>query len=730
MHRQSGFHPVNPNSIRRALEEDARRHYPQIALPAGRTRRRAASRRQERQRRPGGLRWQDRVLLIIGIVLMAALLLRIETASAQVLDSDEDWGMQFIGDGGVRHALALNTNMHVEITGMTARVMVVQSFRNDGGAWAEGVYRFPLPDGAAVDRLWVQVGGRILEGEIQEREHATRVYQQARASGQTASLVEQERVNQFKTSLANIGPGEEVKVMIGFLANVDYQYGVFRLRLPTTFNRRWGGDRQPGLVSAAPTPMLTSVSSTPERRFELEIDLKTDIGFAEVSSRYHEVEVESVSDGYRISLDGPEQRTDRDFELTWYPDLQSAPQSSLLTWDDGDDVYAQLMLVPPAEEWLHPQPREVIFIIDTSGSMEGESLGQARSALMRGLDALDDGDRFNLVQFNSVTEVLFEDSVPADSAHVQQAREYIQRLTANGGTVMAPALEAALSMREFPGLMRQVVFVTDGSVGNEHELLGQIADQLGESRLFTIGIGSAPNSWFMRKAAEVGRGSHTHIGNLEEVEERMSMLWTRIRLPAISSVCVDWGMDAEYYPEIIPDLYAGAPLWVIARLPSEPRNIELCGELNGLPWHHEVKAKPGYGNDTLASLWGRAKIESLQDSLVFGADPDLMRLEVTEVALQYHLLTPHTSLVTVDKTPARLPGEALETANLASLLPAGSSGAVAGFPGTATGWQTQMVLSLLVLTVAGWLFWSPGAPMPTVRFLPVVLSRRLVRRSG
>jgi Ca-activated chloride channel family protein len=713
MQRNSSFHPVNPQSIRRSLEADARRHYPHIATTTGR-------RQPRRDSRPRGLRWQDRVLLVIGIVLMALLLLRIETASAQTTAAADPWGIQFTGEGQVHTSMALETVVHVEVTGMLARVLVVQSFRNDGGAWAEGVYRFPLPDGAAVDRLFVKVGDRVLEGEIQEREAANRIYQQARAAGQTTSLVEQERANQFKTSLANIAPGEDIQVMLGFIVNVNYEFGVFSLRLPTTFNRRWGSEQQPGLGATAATPVLVSAAATPGHAFDLEIELRTDLGFAAVESRYHDVNIESTGDGYRIRLADPTAQTDRDFELAWYPDLQSAPQSSLLTFDDGDSVYAQLMLVPPAEQWLDPQSREVIFIIDTSGSMEGGSLTQARSALLRGLDELDNQDHFNLVQFNSATDSLFPHSVPASAANLQQARDYLSLLNANGGTVMAPALDAALSMDEVPGLTRQVIFITDGSVGNETELLSQIAGQLGDSRLFTIGIGSAPNSWFMRKAAEIGRGDHTHIGQLDEVEERMSMLWTRIRLPAISDICIDWGIEAEYYPEIIPDMYAGSPLWVIARLPSEPLYIELCGELNGAWWSHEVKARPGLGNDTLASLWGRAKVEALQDSLVFGADPELMRLEVTEVALQYELLTPYTSLVAVDKTPVRAPGEALESSQVPSLLPAGSSSSVAGFPSTATGWKTQLALSFIVLLVAGWLFWSPGAR------LPVALSRRLI----
>ena len=383
-----------------------------------------------------------------------------------------------------------------------------------------------------------------------------------------------------------------------------------------------------------------------------------------------------------------------------------------MTWDDGDAVYAQLMLMPPAVTALDPQPREVIFIIDTSGSMEGASLVQAKAALMRGLEQLGEHDRFNLVQFNNKTESLFKESVPATSVYIQQARQYIHVLVANGGTMMAPALTQALTMPEFPGLMRQVVFVTDGSVGNERELLAHIANLLDDSRLFTVGIGSAPNSWFMRKASEIGRGSHTHIGKLDEVEERMNGLWTRIRLPAIQDICVDWGQPAEFYPEIIPDLYAGEPLWLVARLRAYPSQIELCGQLNGQYWSHQLPPGSLPGNDTLATLWAHKKIEALQDSLAFGADPGLMREQVTQVALDYRLLTPYTSLVAVDRTPVRQTGETMATGHIPSLLPAGNSTHTAGYPATATGWKTQLSLSFLVLLVAGWLFWNPGTRMP------------------
>jgi Ca-activated chloride channel family protein len=193
-------------------------------------------------------------------------------------------------------------------------------------------------------------------------------------------------------------------------------------------------------------------------------------------------------------------------------------------------------MVPPLPESVSLQPREVVFIIDTSGSMEGQSIDQARSALRKGLNQLRDADYFNVLQFNSNTELLFRESVPVTRANLALADDYIGTLVANGGTVMAPALRAAFTLPPQDGLLRQVIFVTDGSVGNESELLSAVAEQLGASRLFTISIGPAPNSGFMRKAAEIGRGSHTHIGKLEEVETGMTRLWSHIRTPALSDI--------------------------------------------------------------------------------------------------------------------------------------------------------------------------------------------------
>jgi len=706
---------IQQSSIRDALEQRAWTQNPGMTN-------RMADRQRHHKNRHGRtdrtMRWQDRVLLILCAVLLVLIIIRTETAIAD----EQVWGLQLQSDAGVYTELAIDTGIQLEITGLVARVEISQKFTNRGSHWAEGIYRFPLPQGAAVDRMTVRVGDRVLEGEIQEKETARRTYQKAREAGKTASIVEQQRRNQFETRLANIGPGEAIEITISYLQNVSYSDFSYHLRLPMTFTPRW----EPGLSSIArqtatvqPAPRLVSAHSTGGHNFKLQANLVSAVEFAAIESRYHDVDIRQVDNGYRIELLNPGEVADRDFELSWTPLLQSHPSASLTTFNDGESVYAQLMLAPPLTDAIDPQPREVILIIDTSGSMEGASLAQAKAALSHALNSLGPDDYFNLLEFNSNTEQLFDQSVPVTKTALYVAQNFITGLTANGGTDMAPALRMALGIPDMPQLMRQVVFITDGAVSNEAELLQMVAEELGNSRMFTVAIGHAPNSWFMRKAAEIGRGSYVHIGKPDDVNEQMSALWGRIQLPALTDICVDWGDSAEYFPEIIPDLYAGEPLWLLARLPSEPTMIGLCGNLNGQDWNLTVNgwdaAAGGSGGDNLAKLWARKKIEALEDSLMFGSDPELTQLKITGLALDYGLLTRHTSLVAVDKTPRRHSGEALAQSDIPGLLPAGSTTRLAGYPPTASGWVSQLLLSLFVLLLATSMLVFSGSRLPMTK---------------
>lgn len=698
-------------SIRDRLEADAQRNYPQLVRRLDGTRLRPPPRR--------ALRWEDRALLIISALLLLLLIIRVETTRADA-PGEALFGLEFISSTeGTQRDIALDTDIQVEVTGLTARIRVEQYFQNTGQNWAEAIYRFPLPAGAAVDRMKVQVGDRLLEGVIEEKETARRQYTQAKASGKLASLVEQQRPNQFETRLANIGPGDEIRVEISFLTQVDYRDGSFSLQIPLTFTPRWYDGQ--GAVS----PLKFAGGDSPQDELPLDdhyltldVDLHSGMDLASIESRYHDVDIHPSLDGYRIFLADPDTRSDRVFELNWTPVFGSVPESTLSTYDDGEAVYALLMLAPPLAEAISPQAREVVFIIDTSGSMEGTSMEQAKAALILGLEFLGPDDRFNLVRFSSDSEKLFDESVPVYPAYLEQARDFIGNLSANGGTVMAPALSMAMNLPQQDGLLRQVIFVTDGSVGNENELLLQIGRQLRDSRLFTVSIGSAPNTWFMRKSAGIGRGAHTHIGKPDEVEEQISALWGRIENPAIQNICVDWGMQADFYPEVIPDLYAGEPLWLYARLPREPINVTICGELEGRYWEMNSRVMPGAGSDNLATLWARSRIEALEDSRIFGSNPDEIRLQALETALDYGLLTQYTSLVAVDRTPARPTSAALDSEHIPSLLPAGS-GMASGFSQTATGWVMQLVLGLLCLGIASAMLLY----LPTRRPVPATRSR-------
>ena len=671
-----------PFSIRQRLESDAWRRHPDFAARMARR----PTALPERRR----LCWEDRILLILATLLMLLLIVRVETARAD----EAFYGIEFGAGPAALKAVALDTGIDVEVTGLVARIRVSQLFRNTGPDWAEAVYRFPLPEGAAVDRLLVEAGGRVLQGEIREKSDARRTYQQARDAGRVASLVEQQRANQFQTRLANIAAGEEIRVSIGFLMRVDFSDGSYGLDIPLTFTPRFTpADRGTGQLR-----WFLDAADSDGHYLGLEVRLKTSLQLARIESRHHDIDILPTAEGYRLRLVDPDARSDRVFALRWTPEFGAAPKAAVTTWDGPDATYALAMLAPPLAEALAPQPREVVFVIDTSGSMQGASLEQAVAALAHGLGFLDGSDWFNLVEFNSDARALFTESLPATPANRERALGFLAGLEADGGTEMKPALDLAMSLPPREEL-RQIVFITDGSVGNERELLQRIGERLGASRLFTVSIGAAPNAWFMRKAALVGRGSHTHIGRLTDVAAQMASLWARIEHPALQNVCIDWGMEADYYPEIIPDLYAGEPLWLYAKLPRAPREVRLCGELDDRYWETTAPVTPDDGGEAIAALWARSRIEALEDGRLFGDDADAVRREVLELALEFGLLTRYTALVAVDRTPSRPHGARLETRDVPNLLPAGSAFA-SGFSQTAAGWKAQLALSILALVVA------------------------------
>lgn len=624
--------------------------------------------------------------------------------------------LEWRGDGRASAAPHLSSAVRLEVSGLVARIRLTQRFRNDRDGWVEGVYTFPLPAGAAVDELTMRYGSTVIEGEIREKAEAERVYREAREAGRRTVLVDRQRPNLFTTRLANVGPGETVEIEIAWQQTVAYDDGEYALHLPLTLTPRYipgralegnEGDRDVGTDqvpdAGAISPPMTTRSDG--HRLTLEGVIDAGVELAAVTGRYHRLRTAREGRAWRIDFDGRDVPMDRDLEIAWRPLPGVMPAATLFrgTGDAGARTWLLFFQPPHGEEprgALRP-PRELVFVIDTSGSMHGASMDQAKAALSMALSRLRPEDRFNVIEFNSRTRAFFPAPVPGERLWREEALDLVADLAAEGGTEMEPALAAALRPGT-SGRLRQIVFITDGSVGNESSLLELIRARLGDSRLFTVAIGSAPNRWFMRKAAEAGRGSALVIGDAGEVSERMERLFRRLERPALTDISVDWpaGAAAEVYPAPVPDLYHGEPLMVSARFGRPPPPgavVTVSGRQGDGYWMRqlvfdEARAYPGVGK-----LWARARIESLEDARRAGAPEDRIRAEIVRTALDHHLVSGYTSLVAVDRSPSRPPGAGLTEGKVPSLLPRGQTAAVYNLPATGTPAPLRRMIGLVCL---------------------------------
>jgi Ca-activated chloride channel homolog len=475
------------------------------------------------------------------------------------------------------------TDVDLVVSGPTARGRVSQIFHNPTDGWVEAVYVYPLPEGGAVDSLKMVIGERIIVGDIKERKQAREVYEQAKSAGQKASLVEQERPNIFTNSVANIGPRETVVVQIEYQEPVRQSGDEFSLRLPLVVAPRyipapivqtvelgvegpgWGRimDPVPDRDRISP-PVLDPRQNPPVNPVAVTVRLQPGFPLAEVKSHHHAVVTETVAGDARLIklAEGPVP-ADRDFELTWKPAASAVPSVGLFRERVGDADYLLAFVTPPAVPASEERrPREIVFVIDNSGSMSGTSIVQAKASLVYALGRIGPSDRFNVIRFDNTMEVLFSDTMPADPERVARARAFVSALEARGGTEMVPPMKAALTDRRGSdsSFVRQVIFLTDGGIGNEQQLFETIGAMRGRSRLFMVGIGSAPNSFLMTRAAELGRGTFTHIGSVDQVEERMRTLFGKLESPAATNLTATFSaVRADASPAVLPDLYRGEP---------------------------------------------------------------------------------------------------------------------------------------------------------------------------
>ncbi|MEJ2692508.1 MAG: marine proteobacterial sortase target protein, partial [Candidatus Thiodiazotropha sp.] len=516
---------------------------------------------------------------------------------------------------------------------------------------------------------------------------------------------------------------------IGYQQMVRYTDGRFELRFPLVVGPRyipgfspaaeskrfdrvqgWARDSDQMADAAQITPPVADPADGPLNPVSLRVNLDAGLPLSEIKSHYHPV-VERRRDSARVSLQlaGGAVPAERDFLLSWRVQPGMQPRAALFRERWRGEEYALLLLLPP--DRVSPAQlvsREVVFVVDNSGSMHGASITQAKAALRLALSRLGPSERFNLIHFNDQSHALFAQAREASRDNKERALSEIEGLQAEGGTEMSSALEMALSgSGEENERLRQIVFLTDGSVGNETALFELIRQRLGESRLFTIGIGSAPNSHFMQRAADFGRGSFTYIGDLAEVEARMRNLFEKLEYPAMSNLRLTRqdGQPLAVLPGRLPDLYLGEPLMLALKSPRLEGDLVIEGQRESTPWRHSIALGQGSERPELHRLWARRRIHELMGQAAKESKPEQRRQAVTELALEHQLVSAYTSLVAVEQTPVRPVNEPLKGGMMPLNLPQGWEAAqlFGRLPQTATAAPLSLLLGVWLMGVGLWL---------------------------
>lgn len=620
------------------------------------------------------------------------------------LNDTRDGSLLFKTDRPGRYIKApmVATDVKMDIAGPVIRTTLSQTFQNTSDQWVEGVYVFPLPENAAVDQLRIVVGGRLIEGQIKEKKQAKKIYETAKAQGKKASLVEQLRPNMFSASVANIGPHEAVAIQIEYQDKSDIKHGVASLTFPMTIAPRFSppaeiiklatadGDAMPVVLDPvldrhliSPPLMNPKDEPTEYLRLPVSININLESGFdvADISSPYHDIIIDRIDDdSARITLAAGEVPANRDFQLKWKADFSVEPQRAVFKQTLGETSYLMTMISPPLPQSapetapeIKSHAREMLFIIDTSGSMGGTSIAQARRALKLGLERIGPEDSFNVTRFSSDYSKLFDGPVPATEENIKKAMRYVGRLNADGGTMMAPALSDSFRTLEDKERLRQIIFITDGSIGNETELFALIQDKLGDGRLFPVGIGSAPNRFFMSRAAKFGRGTMVMIGKIDEVETQMGELFTALENPVLTDLQLSLKDTGEAYPARLPDLYDGEPVVSIVKLASHdmPKSLLISGQYADSTYKGRVDLSQATEAKGLSVLWARSKIADLEERRFDRDGAAKIDAEILKTALDHHLVSRLTSLVAVDITPSRDLSDPLTSLQVPTQLPEG-----------------------------------------------------------
>ena len=609
-------------------------------------------------RRRSILKWIALTAISLTAVFKLSILVNDHTAAATMKKaqaSNEGTLQALDKDGNPAGECPLkHTDVKAEVSGFLSRVTVSQDFVNNFPNKIEAVYTFPLPDGAAVDDLTMQIGDRIIKGKTMRRQEAKATYAAAKQAGQIATILNQQKPNLFRQGVANILPGQSIRISLSYVQTLSYEDGAYEWSFPMVVGERTSEQRQ----EAADTPAQSTDGMRGGRDISIEVDLDAGVPIVAVNSETHETEVRQIDKKHAVvRLKDRATIPNKDFVLS-YRVAGDSINDAVLAHRSERGGFFTLILQPPqrvaAEDVM---PKELVFVLDTSGSMSGFPIDKAKETMNLALNTLYPHDTFNLITFAGDTKILFPAPVHATPENLQRAKTFLSKLEGDGSTEMMQAIRAALDASDSQAHIRIATFMTDGQVGNDNEVLAEVQKHP-NARVFAMGFGPAPNRYLLDRMSQNGRGEVNYIsenGDTSLVAKRFN---DRVRNPLLTDISIDWGnlQVTDVYPKHIPDLFSMTPVTVSGRYEKGGKGvIRLKGKMAGQDFVREIPVElpeKEADHDVLANLWARRRINDLMNQEITSATDtiitDQKREEITQLGLDYKLMTEYTSFVAVD----------------------------------------------------------------------------------
>ncbi|MEE8106934.1 MAG: VIT and VWA domain-containing protein [Planctomycetota bacterium] len=581
-----------------------------------------------------------------------------------------------------------HTAVEGEITLHLATVKITQRYKNPYDQKIEAVYTFPLPQNAAVSDFLMKIGDRTIRGIVREKEEAKRIYKMARRHGHVASLLQQDRPNVFTQSVANIEPQKSVDIEITYFHTLRFVDNEYEFVLPTVVGPRFNPPGRTDGIGAVgrgsrghsgQAREITYLKPNEISSHELSFSVNVNVGakIAKLYSPTHAIVKKDLGENrVQVTLRESDNIPNRDILLRYRLADPAEVRARMVTFEAGDGGgYFLMVLDPPRTAENIPQsPREMVFVLDCSGSMQGQPLETSKRAVRRALRRLDQNDTFQVIRFSNQASPMGSRPLPATPKNIKKGLRYLDSLEAKGGTMMEYGIHAALKPAADAERRRIVTFLTDGYIGNEKDVLRIVKNEVGDSRIFSFGVGSSVNRYLLERMASHGRGVATYVRNDESSRRAVDGLYKRLERPALANVSLKWAGAgvSDIEPAVIPDLFVGRPVVIAGRYSgTRMRRLFVTGTVGGKPREIVVDLGDPVTHPAIAKVWARARIAGLHDAAISGqVSQSEAAGEIRQTALQHGLVSDFTSFVAVDSL-SRTAGTEGTTVRVAVPVPDG-----------------------------------------------------------